>query len=221
VTRLTDVRPANDAANSRAGGKRQAQASRRRELLLEAALALFAERGYRGTSVRDITRRAGVTEAVLYHYFANKVDLWTAVLTAYAPFSRVGEVLAETAEAPVEEALRRLGYELLLLLRAREQLVLTLLSEAPAEVDVAAALERFVQSVTAALGDFLAVRQARGEIAPDVDVLAAARAFQGALLVRFLTTSLAPPAADAESDREMVDGLAEALVRGLAPRDAA
>lgn len=218
MTKSTNIQPAHRAAKARPGGKRQAQASQRRELLLEAALALFSERGYRGTSVRDITRRAGVTEAVLYHYFANKVDLWTAVLTAYAPFSRVDEVLAEAAGAPVAEALRRLGAELLLLLRAREQLVLTLLSEAPAEADVAAALERFVQSVTTSLGDFLAARQARGEIAPDVDVLATARAFQGALLVRFLTTSLAPPAAQADSDQEMVDGLVGSLIRGLAPR---
>jgi AcrR family transcriptional regulator len=187
--------------------------------LLEAALALFSERGYRGTSVRDITRAAGVTEAVLYHYFANKVDLWSAVLATYAPFSRVGEVLAEAAAAPVEVALRGLGYELFRLLRVREQLMLTLLSEAPTEPDVAQVLERFVQSVIVDLGVFLTGRQQRGEIAHEVDVQLAARAFQGALLVHFLTTSLLPRSVETESDREMVDGLVEMLVYGLTPRD--
>lgn len=209
-----------DSARSAPRGKRQVQAAQRREQLLQAALALFSERGYRDTSVRDITRAAGVTEAVLYHYFANKVDLWAAVLATYAPFSRVAEVLTEAAAAPVEEALRGLGYELLRRLRVREQLMLTLLSEAPTEPDVATVLERFVQSVIVDLEGFLAGRQERSEIAPDIDVQVAARAFQGALLVHFLTTSLGPRTADAETDREMVDGLVEMLVHGLAPRGA-
>lgn len=201
------------------GGKRRAQAARRREQLLEAALALFSERGYRGTSVRDITRHAGVTEAVLYHYFANKVDLWAAVLATYAPFSRVADILAETDAAPVEESLRALGYELLRLLRAREKLMLALVSEAPTEPDVARVLDGFLRGVTDELTSALARRQERGEIAPDVDTRAAARAVQGALLVRFLLTSLLPHPPGEALDREMVDALVATLVRGLAPRD--
>ncbi len=201
------------------GGKRRAQAARRREQLLEAALALFSEHGYRGTSVRDITRRAGVTEAVLYHYFANKVDLWAAVLATYAPFSRVSDILAETTAAPVEESLRALGYELLRLLRAREKLMLALVSEAPTEPDVARVLDGFLRGVADELGRVLAERQERGELAPEIDALAAARTFQGALLVRFLLTSLMPPPPDDALDREMVDALVSTLVRGLARRD--
>jgi AcrR family transcriptional regulator len=206
--------------NRRGGTTRRAQAARRRELLLAAALTLFTERGFRDTSVRDITRAAGVTEAVLYHYFANKVDLWTAVLAAYAPFARVADVLEGAAALPVDEALRRLGYELLRLLHERDRLMLALLSEAPAEPDVARVLERFMRSVTAALETFLVERQQRGEVAAGLDVRAAAHAFQGALLVRFLMTSLVSPAADVESDRAMVDALVAGLVHGLAPRGA-
>jgi AcrR family transcriptional regulator len=205
------------SANS-PGSRRKAQAARRREQLLEVGLALFSERGYRGTSVRDITRAAGVTEAVLYHYFANKAGLWAAVLATYAPFSRVSQILDEAAAAPLNEALRELGDELLRLLQVRRQLVLTLLSEAPTEPEVASVLGRFLRGVGDDLAAFLAGRQARGEIDPGTDVEAVARAFQGALLVHFLITSLAPPSADTESGRAMVDGLVETLVHGLAPR---
>jgi len=44
--------------------------------LLESALALFSERGYRGASIREIIERAGVTRPVLYYYFKNKEDLF-------------------------------------------------------------------------------------------------------------------------------------------------
>jgi AcrR family transcriptional regulator len=218
VTKTVAINSSRARSANGPGSPRKAQAARRREQLLEVGLALFAERGYRGTSVRDITRAAGVTEAVLYHYFANKADLWAAVLATYAPFSRVSQLLDEAAAAPLDEALRELGDEMLRLLQVRRQLVLTLLSEAPAEPEVAAALGRFLGSVAYELAMFLATRQMQGEIDPRIDVKATARAFQGALLVRFLSTSLGPPVADAGSDGEMVDALVAALVRGLAPR---
>jgi TetR/AcrR family transcriptional repressor of mexJK operon len=218
VTRILTDAAAHARVTAGTKSRRKAQAARRREQLLAVGLALFSERGYRGTAVRDITRAAGVTEAVLYHYFANKADLWAAVLATYAPFSRVSQILEEAAAAPLDEALRKLGDELLRLLQVRRHLVLTLLSEAPTEPEVAAVLGRFLQEVGDELAAFLADRQARGGIDSGADVKAAARAFQGALLVHFLTTSLVPPSADAESEREMVDALVASLVRGLAPR---
>jgi TetR/AcrR family transcriptional repressor of mexJK operon len=200
------------------GGKRRAQAARRREQLLAVAQALFSERGYRGTSVRDITRAAGVTEAVLYHYFANKADLWAAVLATYAPFGQVDRILEEAAATPLEEALGAVARELLRLLRERQQLVLTLLSEAPVEPDVARVLEQFLDEVESALAAFFARRQARGEIAADVDVAAAAHVVQGALLVRLLTTALTPHGDETAGDEAVADRLARLLVGGLAPR---
>ncbi|HEU5432570.1 MAG TPA: TetR family transcriptional regulator [Thermomicrobiales bacterium] len=204
-----------------AAGKRKTQAARRREQLLEVAAALFSERGFRQTSVRDVTRAAGVTEAVLYHYFANKVDLWIAVAAAYAPFLRVRELLVPVAEAPPEAALRHVGDELLRLLRLRPRLMLALLSEAPSEPEVAAALGGFLAGVRDDLGAFLAARQSRGGIAADIDPFATAQAFQGALLIRFLTTSLALGSSDMDvvQDREAVERLVAALALGFAPAD--
>jgi AcrR family transcriptional regulator len=44
--------------------------------LLESALHLFAEKGYEGTSIREIIEGAGVTRPVLYYYFHNKEDVF-------------------------------------------------------------------------------------------------------------------------------------------------
>jgi len=51
-----------------------------REKLLEIATALFAEKGYAGTSVREIVDRAGVSKPVLYYYFQSKEGLFYAIL---------------------------------------------------------------------------------------------------------------------------------------------
>jgi len=50
----------------------------RREQILLAAVAYFAEVGFAGTT-RDLARRAGITQALLYKYFASKSDLTEAV----------------------------------------------------------------------------------------------------------------------------------------------
>lgn len=47
-----------------------------RERILLAAAALFADKGYAGTSVREIVEAAGVTKPTLYYYFKNKEDLY-------------------------------------------------------------------------------------------------------------------------------------------------
>lgn len=60
---------------------------RGRQLLLGAARDIFAERGYKGTSTRDIAERAGVTEVMIFRHFGNKANLFQeAVVTPFTSF---------------------------------------------------------------------------------------------------------------------------------------
>jgi AcrR family transcriptional regulator len=69
-----------------------------RARLLEAGTALFAERGYTGTTVREIVARAGVSKPVLYYYFKNKEGIFLAILDWAA---RIQEALLdEILETP-------------------------------------------------------------------------------------------------------------------------
>lgn len=54
--------------------------SNARQRLLEAALELFARKGYAATSVRELVEHAGVTKPVLYYYFQNKAGLYLALI---------------------------------------------------------------------------------------------------------------------------------------------
>lgn len=53
--------------------------------ILDAALDLFSEKGFYGTSTRDIARRVGVRESALYHHFVNKQELLHALLQELGP----------------------------------------------------------------------------------------------------------------------------------------
>jgi AcrR family transcriptional regulator len=61
--------------------RRTVQKDATREAVLDAALSLFAERGFEGASIRDIARRADISHAVIRQHFGTKADLWRAAVT--------------------------------------------------------------------------------------------------------------------------------------------
>ena len=78
---------------------RNADGQRTRQLILDAALDLFAEKGYFGTSLRDVAATVGVRESALYNYFAGKEALFDALLVAQQDLK--AERLTPLAEAPI------------------------------------------------------------------------------------------------------------------------
>ncbi len=52
---------------------------RSRTLILETALGLFSEQGYRGTSVEQIAKKAGVSKGLIYNYFSSKKEVLTGI----------------------------------------------------------------------------------------------------------------------------------------------
>jgi AcrR family transcriptional regulator len=59
------------------------KSERSRGLILEAALHLFSEHGYRGTSIREIAEAAGLSTGNLYHHFPDKETLFRTLLDQY------------------------------------------------------------------------------------------------------------------------------------------
>jgi AcrR family transcriptional regulator len=58
-----------------------------RQLLLDAAREVFAEKGFKGTSTRDIAQRAQVTEVMVFRHFGTKMNLFQqAVVTPFTEF---------------------------------------------------------------------------------------------------------------------------------------
>ncbi len=63
--------------------QRQDRADAARAALIEAASALFAERGYHDSSVAEIGARAGVSRGLVNHHFGSKENLLAAVIEAH------------------------------------------------------------------------------------------------------------------------------------------
>jgi len=67
------------------GRPRKSEERDTRQGILDAALDLFAESGFFGTSMREIARKVGVRESALYHHFASKEAILEALAASYGP----------------------------------------------------------------------------------------------------------------------------------------
>ena len=87
---------------------RRRKAARPSEIV-DAALEVFAEKGFAAAKLDDIARRAGVSKATLYLYFDTKKEIFRAVArAAVASLLEALESQAEGADAPFAEIAPRL-----------------------------------------------------------------------------------------------------------------
>ena len=92
-----------------------------REQIRRLALELFAQRGYDGTSLREIADRLGITKAAVYYHFKTKEEILASLVNDF--FAEVDELVSWAQQQPAspttrEQVLRR--YHALLGQRATE-----------------------------------------------------------------------------------------------------
>lgn len=67
--------------------------------IIDAALKLFAQRGYYGTSIADIAKEAGISKGLAYNYFKSKNDLAEAIFSQlYLFFDQYDKLFAEVTD---------------------------------------------------------------------------------------------------------------------------
>jgi AcrR family transcriptional regulator len=60
--------------------RKRLKADERRQEIIDAAMAVFAQNGFGGATTRAIAENAGISEAMIYSHFRNKEDLYTAII---------------------------------------------------------------------------------------------------------------------------------------------
>jgi AcrR family transcriptional regulator len=210
-------------------------AAERRETILRAAAAVFAESGYRAAKVSDVAARVGVTEPVIFQNFGSKAALFTAVVERAAADARdsldelaagpgpASELLAHVLVGPAvgdpgHAAPRGTGpdggghggtaYEVLF----------TDAAALAAEPGLAGPALDAVRAVAGHLADLVRHAQARGGARPDADPEAAAWLLLSVLAARRLRATAMPgglePAVTALALRALAPPAADAPGRG-------
>jgi len=229
--------PSNTTSDT-APGRRTGVHGRGRELLLAAAGELFGERGYAGTSTRDIAERAGVTEPMLFRHFGTKANLFQqSAVTPFVEFmlAYVADYRArEQGRLSTEDAGRRLYEGLFAALREQREPLMALLSAgrfAPVADEVSAQVQEAFAQVISLFEEVVVTGSAEHGFT-DPDLPATVRVMFGMVLSAalhddWMALGGGPGAADpddrgagrAAEDRErIVAAMTRMAVRGLGAR---
>jgi AcrR family transcriptional regulator len=188
----------------------------KRRLLLEAAVRVFARKGYHAARVGDIAEEAGVAYGLLYHYFDSKEDVLRSVFreTWRALIGTIQSV--EEAGDPPREQLRKVAEILLRSWRRDPDLVRVLVLDVtrspllPGEMDEIAASFAAIQAIVER-------GQADGSIRSDLDARLASYVFYGAI-DELLTGWVLGRLPDSDEDVARAERtLVEIVTGGLAP----
>jgi TetR/AcrR family fatty acid metabolism transcriptional regulator len=163
----------------RLSGRSNGQEDKRR-LILEAAVRVFARKGYHTCRVGDIAEEAGVAHGLLYHYFRSKDEvLETVFRETWADIVGAAQRVEETDE-PARERLAGIAKILLRAWKRDPELVTVVVREGLRSRD----LQRQVAEIREAFKaiERIVVRgQEEGEFRADVDARLASVVFYGAL----------------------------------------
>ncbi len=77
----------------------------KKEIIMNAAIELFAEKGFEGTSIRDLATKADVNVAMVNYYFGSKDKLFEALLEQKATFmrGRLDEIASNSKLSEIEK----------------------------------------------------------------------------------------------------------------------
>lgn len=194
------------------------EAAQTRRDLLDAALEVFGACGYASATLGQIADHAGVTRGALYHHFADKADVYDALLRREAdevagplmaallgdglPLQRLRDFIVAYCKALARDARFRRAVELLLF-------------GGPGTPAAARArTRRGYQAWLHTFEDLLAQARDRGHLRQGITPQAAARTVVAAT-IGATTTALHAP--EAFSPADDADALADILIAGLTP----
>jgi len=159
--------------------RRRAGADRREQILRE-AMACFAEDGFRGTTIKTLAARVGISEAALYRYFPGKDALYAAIIAHKMNAVDLVAVLAPVAERRDDRALfTSLAREIVARVEADPTLLRLLYYSALEGHELAEPFfEARVKRLREFVADYVARRIDEGDFLR-LDPVLAARAFLG------------------------------------------
>ena len=175
------------------------------EAIREAAVDLFAERGFEGFSVEDVADRAGVSKATVYRRYPSKVDLVVEAASCLA-----ADEIRFPDTGNLRDDVRGLARSLVERFRTSPagRVMPVMIFERRRYPELDAGYRRFLADRKTRTREILRRGIERGELPPDTDVAVMGSMLVGPIFHRLMITQ--EPLSDA-----FVDALVDALLRGF------
>jgi len=186
----------------------------KRRLLLDAAIRVFARKGYHASRVGDVAKEAGVAYGLLYHYFDSKEEVletifretWAAMLEAARGI--------EATDAPARERVRKVAGVVLGSWKANPDLIRVLIREVTRSPHIQREIAEISQAFDV-LERIVKQGQEGGEFRPSLEPRLASWVLYGAIEEILTGWVIERPPADDEEVAAAVRTVAQILCDGL------
>ena len=202
-------------ATAQNNGKRTRRGPHTRQQILDASLRLFSERGFARTTVRDIARQAGITDAAIYYHFESKRELLDALVEERGFLSSLQNLERVTADLLLRETVQWMARGAINLMDEHREFLRLIMMEGLGGDD--AALEQYRRLIDLwenALAAVLARYAEKGDV-PEDAVPTLARQIIYTILMAFEDNLLGRHTTPNASPQQRRDGLAEFVSAAL------
>ena len=193
-------------------------AEERRAAILKAAIQMFAERGFRGTTTRALAEAVGVSEPVLYEHFRSKRELYAAIVETKSQegMARGALLLEPYLKARDDRGLFVALGHLILACHAEDQAwARLLLSVALEDPELGRLFYDRQRPARESLAGYIAQRVADGAFRP-VDPKLAARAFIGMVSHHSMSRMLYGDDFVPGPVSQTIEGMVDIFLKGIA-----
>lgn len=192
----------------------------RREQIIDAAMRVFAQKGYSNATNKDIAREAGITPGLIYYYFESKEALLYAILEARSPLKLMASFPPQTLELPPEQFFPLLMRQVLAIVEGEEMIDLfrVMIPELVHNPAMLVLPVSFFPRILGFLGSYVEAKIASGEIRP-LDSSLVVQTLAGGMMSFVIRRQLLhDPLALQYTHEQIVQAIVDSFLKGILPR---
>ena len=194
----------------------------RRDQIVDAAMRVFAQKGFTRATNKDIAREAGITPGLIYYYFESKEALLKAIIETRSPIRLMRSLPQQVFALPPEAFLRFMIQQILNIVEGENfvSMIRVLLPEIVHGSDphIAGLAGNTLQRIIGFLSSYLETKIATGELRPVDASLTAQTIFGGIVGFVLRRQILQDPVALAYTPEQIANAIAETVLPGLLQR---
>ena len=190
-----------------------------RERILQAALKLFARKGYDGTTTKDLANAAKVAEGTLFRYFPSKKAILIEVATS-GWIEILTDLLTELSEMGSYQAISQVMRRRMINMHENADLLRVCFIEAQHHSELRERIQsEVIEKMTDVAEAFFETAMSKGiyrEMSPKI----VAQVFLGMFAIAgFSTETIIDPKASPKAKQEMAEGIADIFLHGVLNKD--
>lgn len=192
----------------------------RREQIIDAAMHIFAQKGFVRATNKDIAREAGITPGLIYHYFDSKEALLKAIIEGRSPMRIINALPPQDLALPPEAFLRFIIMQVLSILEEENfiQLIRVFFPEVVYNPSIGSTISSALQQALNLLEAYFQFKMEAGELRKTDPALIPQLLIGSVMAFVLRRNIIRDPEVLHYTHEQIADAVVETMLKGLLPR---